>query len=127
MRLARVAQPHDAISLVQLHDGVNDLLDLLRGAVKQLPPLHGGQLQLERPAGEGGGRGQHGGQIDGGAGDGAGAVGDAERELLARGERAREGEPVVEDVPGPLGEHGAESEFLRVQEMNGPTLMKKRM
>ena len=107
MRLAGIAQPHDAISLVQLHDGVNDLLDLLRGAVKQLPPLHGGQLQLER----------HGGQIDGGAGDGAGAVGDAERELLA----------VVEDVPGPLGEHGAESEFLRVREMNGPTLMKKRM
>ena len=104
MRLARVAQPHDAISLVQLHDGVNDLLDLLRGAVKQ-----------------------HGGQIDGGAGDGAGAVGDAERELLARGERVREGEPVVEDVPGPLGEHGAESKFLRVKEMNGPTLMKKRM
>lgn len=127
MRLAGIAQPHDAISLVQLHDGVNDLLDLLRGAVKQLPPLHGGQLQLERPAGEGGGRGQHGGQIDGGAGDGAGAVGDAERELLARGERAREGEPVVEDVPGPLGEHGAESEFLRAKEMNGPTLMKKRM
>lgn len=103
MWVSGVTQPHNAAALIQLHDMMNDLLDLLSGAVKEFPPLHRRQLQLERPVDEGGRERRHRCQVNRSTGNGIGAEGNTEWELLAEGETMEESSPVVEDIPGPLG------------------------